>query len=409
MTLLLKRNTESDVRSLILIVGGLSTAVSVSGQELPSRLAEIEGARSRTCVAVLADLANVDAQLEPFALKGRRYAAIAQAILLEDRSIVPSLDPNDPVEMAVRDWFNTDALLAQRFVELQDSTIQVQRRNGRESIKDTVTEAIESVRGDADAIMVANQETVLGAGPCDGAVFLRPAVRQACTVGEGPLCDAVEGGTPEETGFLFVNSAEEVWELRENRPWSPPAPLQASPTGQLDGARTIGYARTGNIVVTVSFSPLLKDRTETTPRELFDFELTNQTLGLSFEHPSIAFAPAFGMRAALPEAIGGEDRYVMHFDDPSTPDVIWSGPADTGEVLEATLPMTAQHVVRFQEGDQLTLTAMAGDSPAFSIPLITTNQAEAAQALLGYMASQLSTDLNALVRPVGEGGTVGPS
>jgi hypothetical protein len=207
----------------------------------------------------------------------------------------------------------------------------------------------------------------------------------------------------EQTSFAFVDDPALMWDLREFRPWSTPTAIQPSPTGQLDGARTIGYVRVGNVVVTVALSPMFKDRTTVTPAERFKFKQTNDALGLIFEHPSIEFTPGFGIRAALPRALAGEDEYILHFGEPETPDVIWRGPADSGAPLQATLPMEARHVIRLRGGEAVTLTAIRDGDPQFSIEIDPTGQAQATEALLSYMALQLSTDLNELVKPADPG------
>jgi len=201
--------------------------------------------------------------------------------------------------------------------------------------------------------------------------------------------------------FRFVETAESVWEVQEFRPWTEPTTIQPGPSGQLEGARTIAFTRVGNVVVTVAFAPLFRDVSDVTPAERFSFDQTNQALGLSFNHPSILFAPGFAMRAALPEPLAGEDEYVIHFGDPTEPDAVWTGDAATGSPLEASIPLTATHVIRLRDGHALSLTAMRDGEPEYSIPLYDTNQVEAMQALLSYMSNQLSVDLNELVKPMG--------
>lgn len=369
----------------------------------PSGLAQVETERSSSCVGILARVSDLDVELEPLALKARRYQRIAQAIALEDAAVVQELDSADTAEVAVRDWFSTDRVLAQRFVETGETAIQDQRAVGRDMIKTTVTDAAMAVQARADSILSSNEDLVTAAGPCDGAVFVRPSVVEACASESGPLCDAVALPAGEQSQFAFVDEASVMWDLREFRPWSTPTALQPSPTGQLDGARTIGYVRVGNLVVTVALSPMLKDRTEVTPAERFAFKQTNDALGLIFEHPSIDFTPGFGIRAALPRALAGEDEYVVHFGEPETADVIWRGPADTGAPLQATLAMEARHVIRLRDGDAVTLTAFRDGESQYSIEIDPTGQAQAATALLQYMALQLSTDLNELVKPVDPG------
>lgn len=372
-------------------------------QAPPSGLAQVERERSARCVSVLARVRDLDAQLEPLARKARRFQGIAQAIALEDPAVVQQLDLEDPAEIAVRDWFATDAALARQFVDSGDATLQEQRAAGREMIKVTVTDAAMAVQQRADSILTANEETVREAGPCDGAIFVRGSVAEACESEAGPLCDAVALPAGEESRFTFVDDPNHMWDLGEFRPWTTPSPIRPGQTGQLEGGRTVGYVRTGNIVVTVALSPMLNSISEVSPAERFAWQQTNDALGLIFEHPTIAFTPGLGVRASLPRALDGEDEYILHFGDAEAPDVIWEGPANTGTPLEATLALEARHVIRLRGGDAVTLTARRGGAPQFSIEIDPTGQVQATEALLRYMGLQLSTDLNELVKPPGPG------
>lgn len=395
---------EHPVRHTLLAALILVPAPLIAQTETPPPgLAQVERDRSSRCVDVLERVAALDAELEPLALQTRRFRAIAQAIAIEDPAVVESLDPDNTAEMAVRDWFATDAVLAQRFVDTGDAALQEQRAAGREMIKQTVTDAAVAVQQQADSILTAHEETVLAAGPCDGAIFVRESVAEACQSGSGPLCDAVALPEGEQTRFAFVDDPNLMWDLREFRPWTAPTALQPGPTGQLEGARTIGYVRVGNVVATVALSPMLRARSEVTPNERFAWQQTNETLGLIFDHPTIAFTPGLGMRAALPYALADEDEYIVHFGDPSAPDVIWRGAADTGAAIEATLALGAQHVIRLRSGEPVTLTALQSGDPQYSIEIDTTGQVQATEALLSYMALQLSTDLKELVPPVEPG------
>ncbi|NIQ53056.1 MAG: hypothetical protein GWN71_06330, partial [Gammaproteobacteria bacterium] len=75
---------------------------------------------------------------------------------------------------------------------------------------------------------------------------------EACADGSGSICQAAAGAPGEETGFRFVDAPESVWEIQELRPWTAPEPLRPGPAGQLDGGRTIGFTRVGNVVVSVA-------------------------------------------------------------------------------------------------------------------------------------------------------------
>lgn len=386
--------------STLLFLGAAAAPIAAQ-QELPRDLATVEQTRSRTCVGVLERVRVLDAELAPYAARSQRIQRIAEAVMIEDPSVVQSLATDNAFESDVAAWFTTDQLLAQRFVETGVEAIQEERANGRSTIMQRIGEEISVVQAGADSILAQNEETVLAAGPCDGAVFVRPAVVEACQGVDGPICDAAREPDAPPAGFFFVDDANSLWDMRELRPWTAPTGIQVSPTGQLDGARTVGYARVGNIVVTVALSPVLRPREEISPAERFQFDQTNQALGLIFDHPTIAFTPGFGMRAALPQALSGEDAYIIHFGDPTAPDVVWRGEAGTGTALEATIPMEAGHVLRLRNGDALALTALDGDDPRYTITLDTTGQAEAASALVTYMTAQLGTDLNQLLPPNG--------
>jgi hypothetical protein len=369
--------------------------------EAPVNLAAVELNRSRQCVATLADIAAIDEVLSPIAIQSQRLTAIAQAIAIEDASIVPTLNLSDPVEAAIADWFATDEAIALRFVETQEPALQEQRAAGRDAIKVYLTDAALAVRARADSILSENEETVVQAAPCDGAIFGRPAVLEACATGSGDICTEAAQPPTAADRFRFVDAPESIWEMQEFRPWSDPTTIQPGPNGQLEGARTVAFSRVGNVVVSVSFAPLFRDVSTTTPAERFGFDQTNQALGLAFSHPSIVFAPGLDMRAALPEPLAGEDEYVIHFGEPTEPDAVWTGAAATGAPLEASIALEATHVIRLREGHPLSLTAMRDGEPEYSIPLESTNQVVAMEALLSYMSNQLSVDLNELVKPVG--------
>lgn len=372
----------------------------------PPGLAAVEIARSRTCVGTLARIREVDEVLAPLADRSRRLRALAQAVALEDTGIVTSLDAENPVEEAVRAWFVADDALAQRFIVEQSPAISTERSAAREVIKATLEEKIAAIQAEADVILEDGRELAELAGPCDGAIFVRGPVLEACQTESGPICDEAASAPTDSSLFRFVDAPESLWDIQELRPWTTPTPLAAGPSGQLEGARTVGYARVGNVVVSVAFSPLITDRGEATPEQLRSYVLTNDSLGLTFTHPDLAFAPALGVRAALPTALADETRYIIHFGDPSDPDVMWTGPAGTGQPIEATVTLSAAHVTRLQTGDMVTLTALTAgdggvDTPAYTIELTNVNQASAMQSLLGYMANQMATDLSGLLRPRG--------
>lgn len=374
--------------------------------QVPSRVVELENARSRSCVDILSRLVDLDGELAPLAERAQRLAAIGQAIALEDERIVAELDSTDTVESAVMAWFAEDQALAQRYVATLAEELQTQRGVAREGIATTLGEAIAAIQAEAGAMIEASGNLPDQAARCDGAIFVRPVVAEACATAKGPLCDAVALPASQVRDFRFVDNAEDIWDVTEVRPWTMPTPFTVSPAGQLDGARTIGYARTGNVVVSVAFSPMLRDRTEITADEATRFQSTSDSLGLGLDHPDIAISPSISLRATLPEPLADESSYVLHFGPPGDADVLWSGAPGTGEPIEANVAIGAQHVTRLQAGEPITFSALrdpdASVDPVFTIELAAVNQAQASRALLGYMAQQMKEDLSQLLQPRGD-------
>ena len=380
------------------------TSVAAQVGAIPSRLVEVEVERSRTCVGTLAAIAVLDQTLEPLVTRGARLRQIAEAVAVEDRSGLEPFDTANQTELMVRDWFTTDAALAQRYLTTEDGQVLAERQAGRETIKTVVTDALASVQAHADSVLNANAEVIQAAGPCDGAIFVRSAVQEACANASGPICDQAVLPAGEAPDFRFVDVGESVWDIQETRPWTVPAPLQPTADGQLGGGRTIGYVRVGNVAVSLSFSPLFVNRDEASAEELAGYAAINDSLGVTFDHPALVVAPALGLRAALPQPLGTETRYVMHFGDIDAPDVLWTGEAGSGAALEAAIPLGAVHVARLRAGDPLMLTAVggeSGDQTEYSILVGNVNQAPAATVLLNYMASQMAEDFNRLMQPRG--------
>jgi hypothetical protein len=379
-------------------------AATAQVDAIPSRLAEIELERSRICVGTLAGIAVLDQTLEPLVRRGTRLRQIGEAVALEDRRGLEPFDGTDPTEGMVRDWFTTDAALAQRYLTTEDEQLQAERQAGRETIKNLVAQALTSLQAQADSVLTANADLIQSAGPCDGAIFVRSAVQDACADASGAICDQAGLPAGEAADFRFVDAGESVWEIQESRPWTVPGPLQPNADGQLGGGRTIGYARVGNVAVSLSFSPLFVNREDASAEELAGYEAINDSIGLTFDHPDLAVAPALSLRAALPEPLGTETRYVVHFGEITAPDVLWTGAAGSGVSIEAAIPLAAAHVARLRAGDPIMLTAVggeSGDQTEYSILVGNVNQAPAATVLINYMTSQMAADLGRIMQPRG--------
>jgi hypothetical protein len=174
------------------------------------------------------------------------------------------------------------------------------------------------------------------------------------------------------------------------------------PNGQVVGARTSGFARFGNVVLSVALEPLLAKRAELTPEQVTRFQAVIDTLGFEFTSDEFVFAPALSMRANLPDPLADETHYMFHFGEPDSADVVWSGPAGSGTTLDAGIVPSPGQIQRLAAGEPLSLTALRqtadGEAVAvYTLELTVVNQARASSALLGYMAAQLSRDLASLV------------
>jgi hypothetical protein len=394
------------VKTLFILLGTLAAPMSVAAQEAPpSDFAELEIERSRECVGVLQRLQNLNLALEPLGQRSERVLALLQAIALEDRTLMESLDLSDATESAIYDWFLADGRLAQSFVDTGNQALQQQRTINREQIRGRVQAQGEEVQAEAQMIIEAAGDLGTRTNLCEGAILIRPTVLEACETEESPVCDAA-ADTIATPGYAFVDSPGDLWGVEELRPWSQPGALQIEPDGTLSGAMTVALARIGNVVLTVAFSPLIMERSALSEDATADFQQILDSLGFEFDHPDFIYAPSLAVRATLPEPLAGEDSYILYFGEPDSVDLIWEGPAATGEMLDGTFLLSARHVLRLQAGELIRFTAIKSvenEDPEgpFTVEVTTVNQVPTTRALLAYMANQLAADLNRLRPPRG--------
>ena len=395
-------------RSLLMMVTVLCAVLSkpatgVAQDAPPAGIAEIELERSRVCVPVLSQLDALNLQLQPLGIRTERLRQIAAAIAIEDRTVMDSLNVNDPTESAVRDWFLSDGRLAQSFLDTNQQTILQQRTVDRELIKGTVQATLEGIQSEAQGIIEEAGDFGAEASSCEGAILIRSAVIEACGSEQNLICDAAKPANS-DGAYRFVDSPEDLWDVQEFRPWTSPGPLQLAPDGQLDGASTVAFARQGNVAFSVAFQPDIRPRADMAPENIQTFQTLLDSIGFEFNHPELIYAPALTIRATLPEPLAGEDRYAIHFGAIEGGDVIWEGPSGTGDPIEISILLTPIHIVKLTQGESLELTAIrslddGSDEALFGLALTPVNQVAATQSLLAYMATQMPQDLNLLVPP----------
>tara|TARA_B100001179_G_scaffold138810_1_gene100084 strand:- start:1892 stop:2959 length:1068 start_codon:yes stop_codon:yes gene_type:complete len=352
---------------------------------------------------VLSQLDALNLQLQPLGIRTERLRQIAAAIAIEDRTVMDSLNVNDPTESAVRDWFLSDGRLAQSFLDTNQQTILQQRTVDRELIKGTVQATLEGIQSEAQGIIEEAGDFGAEASSCEGAILIRSAVIEACGSEQNLICDAAKPANS-DGAYRFVDSPEDLWDVQEFRPWTSPGPLQLAPDGQLDGASTVAFARQGNVAFSVAFQPDIRPRADMAPENIQTFQTLLDSIGFEFNHPELIYAPALTIRATLPEPLAGEDRYAIHFGAIEGGDVIWEGPSGTGDPIEISILLTPIHIVKLTQGESLELTAIrslddGSDEALFGLALTPVNQVAATQSLLAYMATQMPQDLNILVPP----------
>jgi hypothetical protein len=363
----------------------------------------LEVARSRECVDILTGLDGLDHDLAPLAARSQRLLAIGNAIALEDTDAVEALDATDALEAQVAAWFAADADLARRYVDQPSPALQDERAAARGAIQASVTAALEAVRAEADVILEATTDLREQAPRCDGAVLVRSTVLETCGASASEVCATARDSTALDAPYRFVESAEVLWDVQEFRAWTAPTPLQLA-GGQLGGGRTRGVTRTGNLIVTLGFGPLLQPRSALPPETSQSLLAIVDTLGFGGAHPDVVYLPALTFHATLPDALDEESRYLLHFGTPEEADMIWTADAGTGADVEGIIPLAPSHLMRLASGDPLTLTAVRDTEPGeadalYAIELTSINQAAAVRTLVGYMAGELAADLERLIPP----------
>jgi hypothetical protein len=382
----------------------LASLASDATAQLPSNFEAVELARSRSCVSVLARVDSLDTRLAPLAERSQRLLAIGQAIALEEREVIDSLRVSDPVEAAVRAWFLADGEIAQRYITSPSPALLAQRSAARDTIEQRVAAELRSLQQRADSIIASTGTLGQESGRCTGAVFIRPAVLETCASVRSPVCDAARDTTARAGRYRFVESAEVLWGLQELRAWSAPGPIEVLPNGQLGGARTVGLTRAANVVVTLMFGAQVRRRVDLTASEVARLTAISDSLGFGSGHPDLFFVPSLAIQATLPEALGGETRYMLHFDLPETADILWIAPAGTGSSVEGVVELGPARLTKLIANQQLTLTALrptegGANEPVYSIEITPLNQGSATTALVQYMAQQLTTDLTRILPP----------
>jgi hypothetical protein len=383
-------------------------APAVASDPPPSRLAEVELARSRSCVSSLAMLARLDEELAPLFRRADRIQALNAAVLLEDTTRVTPLDPGDSLEVAVRDWFVADYALAMEAASAGAGAeaIQQRRAEARERIRQRLQETLTPLRAEVEERVAAAGDVDSASGLCEGAIFVRSAVIEACQTVESPICAPAR--TPEPDGpYGFVDSPTDLWDLEQLRPWSDPVALSRTPDGGLAGARAASLTRRGNVVLIVGVEPMLRSRESLSAEQLAEMDANLDSMGIPFEDTRFAMAPVMTIQVSVPERLGDETHYALHFGDMTNPvdETIWTIPAPEKGPVEAVVPAAGWVFSALARGDAVTFSALRsveGRAPerVYALGITPLGQAQAVGAVLTYMTSgQLGRDLTTVIPP----------
>lgn len=374
----------------------------------PAHLARAELERSRMCVPGMAQLQAVSERLQPLRERLERIEALHRAVALEDPERVAPLDDGSPLEASVQAWFQADEEMGRRYAASEDDAVLEERAERKQAMLGELEEAHEGLGAQVQGIVESADGLGMAIRHCEGAIFIRDAVREACQEGNGPLCRALqdEGQLP---GLRFVDNAEDLWGIEHLRPWNEPTRLRPSPDGTLAGARTGSLVRRGNLTVFVAFQALIRPRATMSEEDQARLDDTLAAMGFEFDHPDFVMTPGLSVEADVMEALDEETHYFLHFGDLSDPeeDVIWAFFAGTGGPIGSRFALEEQPLLRLAQGEPLSFTAIrlpeegSGEGEAlWSLPVSNLAQSQAVLSLLQYMADgRLSQDLASLVPP----------
>ncbi|MFW6200410.1 MAG: hypothetical protein ACOC8K_07555, partial [Gemmatimonadota bacterium] len=259
----------------------------------PPNLAATETARSRDCVPVIARLEAVSGELAPRTTRADRIRALYNAVSAEDSLRVTPLVEDDPLERAVGEWFRTDHELAVRYLESEEEAVREDRQARREAMLERLEQEFDEVSREREEILESTSDLQQGIQSCQGRIFVRSAVLEACPGADGttnPLCEAARD-TAEAARFQFVEDATDLWDIEQLRPWSEAARLQPTPDGGLAGARTAALARRGNIRFVVALEPRFQHRDSLSAEQVEGLDAHLDSLGFTFEHPDFVMSP----------------------------------------------------------------------------------------------------------------------
>lgn len=376
----------------------------------PPGLAAAEIARSQRCVPTLARLDTLNTKLEPLAVRSERLRRLYAAVAFEDSTRAAPRDPKDPLDDAFMKWWAADQRLAAQYATSGDSAVSARREKASEEIRARIGGTIDSLTARAQGEIRATGELQAEVFECEGVVFVRSAVREACPPAlDLPLCAAarIDSVLP---AYRFVSDPLELWDVESASLWSTPQRLGVAPDGSLGGAETMATERRGNLVLSLALRPVVQERAKMTPEQIGGIQADLDSLGFAYAHPQLLISPMLAFEFDIADPIAGENFYFLHFGDLSQParDVIWSGPAPSRGPTRLLLPAKKGVLDRLAAGEIVSLTAVRfADATTkqaealYSLELPALRQDVAVAGFLQYFTGELAQDFAALAPAAG--------
>jgi hypothetical protein len=152
---------------------------------------------------------------------------------------------------------------------------------------------------------------------------------------------------------------------------------------------------------------MLRSRASISAEQAALMDANLDSMGIQFDDARFAMAPVITIQVNLPERLGDETHYALHFGDLTNPDdeLIWTIPAPEKGPIEAVVQAPGWVLTAIARGDPVTFSALRSAEGAptervFALGITPIGQARSVSTVLTYMRSgQLGRDLATVLPP----------
>ncbi len=226
------------------------------------------------------------------------------------------------------------------------------------------------------------------------------------------ICMAARGDSTAGT-MVFVDSVEEIWADQSLGEWLSHTPISAG-EGGLTGGQVQIAARAGNALFEMSLGPLVRPREGMEADQVTEFDAVLDSLAIDFAHESYAMVPLLQIRTNITVPLSAESYYLLHAGPVEGGQSIWSAQA-TGQLLGTQIVLSPDLLAILEGPEEIRLSAVnvvdeETLQPIWSIPLATEGRATTVRALMDYLGTTFSGELDAAIAQLearGEGDSGG--